>query len=29
MAYVFIYLAAVVIFLGVDAVWLTTMKGAL
>ena len=28
MGYVFIYLAAVVIFLGVDAVWLTTMKGA-
>lgn len=28
MGYVFIYLAAVVIFLGVDTVWLTTMKGA-
>ena len=28
MGYVFIYLAAVVIFLGIDAVWLTTMKGA-
>lgn len=28
MGYVFIYLAAVVIFLGVDSVWLTTMKGA-
>ncbi|WP_435978891.1 DUF2177 family protein [Psychrobacter sp. DM4] len=28
MGYVFIYLAAVIIFLAVDAVWLTTMKGA-
>ena len=28
MGYVFIYLAAVVIFLGVDFVWLTTMKSA-
>ena len=28
MGYVFVYLAAVAIFLGVDAVWLTTMKGA-
>ncbi|ART79794.1 hypothetical protein CBP12_06185 [Oceanisphaera avium] len=27
MGYVFVYLAAVVIFLGVDTVWLTTMKG--
>lgn len=28
MGYIFIYLAAVVIFLGVDFVWLTTMKSA-
>lgn len=28
MGYIFIFLAAVVIFLGVDTVWLTTMKGA-
>lgn len=27
MGYVFIYLAAVVIFLGIDAVWLKTMTG--
>ncbi len=28
MGYIFIYLAAVAIFLAIDAVWLTTMKGA-
>ena len=28
MGYVFIYLTAVVIFLGIDSVWLTTMTGA-
>ena len=28
MGYVFIYLAAVIIFLSIDAVWLMTMKGA-
>ncbi len=27
MGYVFVYLAAVVIFLGIDAVWLKTMTG--
>ena len=28
MSYIFVYLTAVVIFLGIDAVWLKTMKGA-